>query len=485
MSKSAKIEVSKLNLDLKNYRTVPQKNEVDAIKAMISINANKFYGVMESIITDGYLPTENIILLEENSKYTVMEGNRRIACLKIIHGLIDAKKFSIREDLLSSIKKLSDEWKNENLQVPCSIYKPSEKNTIDKIISLAHGKGELAARDKWASIATARHNREVNKVQEPALDLLEKYLKHGQNANGLQKERWAGDYNLTVLDEGLRHLFARLGYKSVADLVKDYPKTKYASDLENLMYDVGVQEVHTRDFRNETEKYVTKYGAKPLPQATQSTSNNTQANSNSGNSNSSSNAAGGGANTGTSQSTSNNSSATATAQAKKGTAKATPKSYAINDPREVVGTLKKFKPKTGRPKVVTLKNELITLSITKNPIAFCFLLRSAFEISAKLYCDENGISLKTIPKAGSGKKPSDKSLADLLRDVNKHLTNNNKDQIKVKVLHGATTEITRAEGILSVRSMNQLVHNEKFSVQPSDICTLFGNVFPLLEAMNI
>jgi len=32
--------------------------------------------------------------------------------------------------------------------------------------------------------------------------------------------------------------------------------------------------------------------------------------------------------------------------------------------------------------------------------------------------------------------------------------------------------------------MNQLVHNELFSVQPQDICTLFGNVFPLLEAMN-
>ena len=35
-----------------------------------------------------------------------------------------------------------------------------------------------------------------------------------------------------------------------------------------------------------------------------------------------------------------------------------------------------------------------------------------------------------------------------------------------------------------VTSMNQLVHNQKFSIQAGDIAGLFGNVFPLLEAMN-
>lgn len=54
----------------------------------------------------------------------------------------------------------------------------------------------------------------------------------------------------------------------------------------------------------------------------------------------------------------------------------------------------------------------------------------------------------------------------------------------VKVLHGAITELAKAEGLLSVTSMNQLVHNPKFSVLSGDVAGLFGNVFPLLEAMN-
>jgi hypothetical protein len=73
---------------------------------------------------------------------------------------------------------------------------------------------------------------------------------------------------------------------------------------------------------------------------------------------------------------------------------------------------------------------------------------------------------------------------DLLRDITKHLTNNNADKEKVKLLHGAMTELGRSEGLLSVTSLNQLIHNPRFSVAPFDIAVLFGNVFPLLEAMS-
>lgn len=72
----------------------------------------------------------------------------------------------------------------------------------------------------------------------------------------------------------------------------------------------------------------------------------------------------------------------------------------------------------------------------------------------------------------------------MLRDVTKHLTNNQSDKAKVKLLHGAMTELAKSEGILSVTSMNQLVHNPTFSVAPSDLAIVVGNGFPLLAAMN-
>ena len=71
-----------------------------------------------------------------------------------------------------------------------------------------------------------------------------------------------------------------------------------------------------------------------------------------------------------------------------------------------------------------------------------------------------------------------------MRDIQKHITKNNSDKEKTKELHGAITELAKPEGLLSVTSMNQLVHNPSFSIQANDISILFGNVFPLLEEMN-
>ena len=78
----------------------------------------------------------------------------------------------------------------------------------------------------------------------------------------------------------------------------------------------------------------------------------------------------------------------------------------------------------------------------------------------------------------------DKSLVEVLREITNHLTKNKADKQMTKTLHGAMTELAKSEGLLSVTSMNQLVHNPKFSVDASHICNLFANVFPLLEAMN-
>ena len=100
-----------------------------------------------------------------------------------------------------------------------------------------------------------------------------------------------------------------------------------------------------------------------------------------------------------------------------------------------------------------------------------------FEISAKAYCTDHSISMvKTNGK--------DKTLVEILSAITSHLTANNSNKAMVKVLHGAMTEIGTANRLLSVTSMNQLVHNPGFSFIPNDICTLFGNIYPLLESMN-
>jgi hypothetical protein len=477
---SSQIEVSNLKLDLKNFRTVPQKKEADAIKAMISIKPDRFFAVMESIIEDGYLPTENIIVLKYKSDNIVKEGNRRIAALKLIHGHYKLSDFGLPTSITDSIAKIDVKWKADNLKVPCTVFSEKEADKVDRVVTLAHGKGEKASRDPWNSVARARHNRDIKGASEHGLDLLEKYLKNGSNLNNQQKERWGGEYPLTVLDEALRKSFSRLGYANVADLVKKYPKiVKYLPELENILLEIGLEQIKFETLRNSQLDFPTNYGILPIvvPQTTSNTSTgqtntttpaSTNTSQNTSNTNNQSNPA-----------TSNPTAAsTSTSNTTTSSSPGAPKAVAVNDPKHVANLLKKFTPRgANRQKVVTLRDELKKLKISDNPIAFCFILRSMFEISGKAYSADHGLSMT---KSGG----KDKTLVEVLRGITAHLTNNNSNTQMVKVLHGAMTELGKADGLLSVTSMNNLVHSPVFTILPTDLCTVFSNIYPLLEAMN-
>lgn len=463
MAETKSVKVTDIAIDLLNPRTIPQPDEPSALDTMISINPTKFWGLMESIIDDGYHPTENIILLKQKkNKLSVKEGNRRIAILKILLGKLQYQ--DIPSDLTEKIStKINSGWKKENSEVPCMIYDQSEEESADRIVSRIHAKGEPAGRDGWTAVAKFRYDRDKKGVSAPALDLLEAYLKSGKNRSPQQAERWSGDYPITVLHEALPKIGRALNQATV-DFVKAYPK-KNKRLLDTILLDIGISNIGFKEVRDKTNFFGEKYGLflpgtkpvqpSPVPSAP----------------------TGGGNTSGVQAGTGGQ----VTPQVPPGSPRK-PKAVSANDPLSVSRKLKAFKPKGGnREKLVTLLDELKTLDITSYPHAFCFLLRSLFEISAKVYCKENK---KTANIQVTQKDGKDKILVNILRDITNYITQNGANKEKTKELHGALTELAKKDGLLSVTSMNQLVHNPNFSVSPSDICLLFHNVFPLLEEMN-
>lgn len=139
MPNVSQIEVSKLCLDLNNFRTIPQKNEVDAINAMISIKPDRFYAVMESLMDDGYWATENVIVLNDSKSNIVKEGNRRIAAMKLIHGIHKLDSFNLPESIIDKINKIDSTWKTDNHTVPCAVYSIQESSMVDKVVTVIHG----------------------------------------------------------------------------------------------------------------------------------------------------------------------------------------------------------------------------------------------------------------------------------------------------------------------------------------------------------
>jgi len=460
MASTKRLAVKDLSIDLKNFRTVSQTAEVRAINALIAVDTDWYWALMSSLLTDGYLPTENIIVLENGAKLVVKEGNRRISALKIMLGYVRRDQFELPSHIEDAIANLSSAWKKENETVPCAVYKASESAVVDKIVNLTHGKDERAGRAKWKAIARARHNRDMNNGSEPALDLVEAYLPIGKTLTLHQREHWAGEYPITVLDEALKKIAPRIGFKSAPDLVKAYPTIpKYKGAVDRLIFDVGIEDLSFKEIRN-SDFALNRY---QIPESSSAAQSSTSA--------SSSAAAGQPKGRTTTQP-----AGTQTKPAKK------PKAVAVDDPRAVMAALKSFSPRgKNREKVVTLLEEIRTLKLDTQPHAFCFLMRSMFEISAKAYCTDHAAQ---GGPAYMKKDGTDRQLTDVLTDVTAHLTKNNSDKQMLRGLHGAITNLAKPNSILSVTSLNQLVHNPKFSVKKDDICSMFGNVFPLLEALN-
>lgn len=445
MPQNKQVSVKDLHLDLSNYRTVSQPSEKRAIHAMIAISPDRFWALLESILDDGYHATENIIVQEVKGSYIVKEGNRRIAALKYALGF--TRLADVPSHLLEKKKHLGEEWAAANTHVPCAVYKSDETQMVDKLIALTHAKGEKASRDGWTAVARARYARDEKKESAPGLDLLEMYLKKGKNLSDQQAERWAGDYSLTVLDEAIQKLTPLLGFKSSKDLVSSYPK-KNKSILDRILFDIGTDNFGFKELRSAG---FTKYGLTLTAASAVS-----------------------GAGPASTQPPITTDGGTVPSS---GTAtKAKPASSSLNDPAAVKKALRNFVPRgNGRLKVVALRDELKKLKLQETPHAFCFVLRSLFELSAKAYCDDHKNSGGPSPIDKNG---NDKKVVTLLGEIETHMTQHGKDLQKKKLLHGAMTELSKGTGVLSVTSMNQLVHNPRFSIQPSDICIFLATSFP-------
>jgi hypothetical protein len=474
MPNTAMLTVKALNLDLANFRTTKQKTEIDAMRALIDIDPDWFWALMRSLLTDGYLPTENIVVLRVGGKNVVKEGNRRVAALKIILNQYPKVDFDLPEDVADQISQLPTSWKTQNKSVPCAVYAAKDADGADRVVAMTHGKAEKAGRSTWKSIARARHARDTQGAFEPALDLVEKYLDKGQNLTPTWRAKWAGNYGLTTLDEALQKLVHRTKYASPQEIAAAYPTDKaMRGNLEVILRDIGLEDLTFAKLRDTSTDYLTKYGfpkpAPPTPAAAPPTAQ-----------------------------TPAPAAPPSAGQPGKGSTAAPspsptppssqpvpppPPAVPLNSPAAVLKTLKSFNPHgSNRAKVATLVLEMRDLRLAKTPLSFCFATRSLLELSAKAYCDDH--AGKPGAPVATDSKGVDKTLLTLLQDCAKHMGAYVPKTAINKELHGALVELAQPQAVFSVVSLNQLIHNPKFAITEQQIATSFHNIFPLLDHLN-
>lgn len=143
------IEVEKLLFDSQNPR-VPkglqgEKNEAKIIKYMVT--SGNVTDLMESIAETGYSDAEPLLVVPgENGMYIVVEGNRRLAALKLLNKpeLTDLRVKQIQEIIANANAEIPTE-------VPCIVYQ--ERTSVLDYLGYRH----ITGVKDWGALEKARY----------------------------------------------------------------------------------------------------------------------------------------------------------------------------------------------------------------------------------------------------------------------------------------------------------------------------------------
>lgn len=67
MAVTKNMNIADLCLDLANFRTIHQPDEIHAVEALIAIKPDRFWALMESLLDDGYMHFGILSLMKQTS----------------------------------------------------------------------------------------------------------------------------------------------------------------------------------------------------------------------------------------------------------------------------------------------------------------------------------------------------------------------------------------------------------------------------------
>jgi hypothetical protein len=141
--------VNELLLDQGNYRFKEASNQIACIEKIYNANQQYFKNLMSSVAEDDL--GELLLVYKERSKNIVLDGNRRLAALKV---LSDPKKFAPTD----SVKQYADDLLKKH-KIDFSAIQgqvSSNKQLIFKTVYERHAAGQGKSRINWSAYGAAR-----------------------------------------------------------------------------------------------------------------------------------------------------------------------------------------------------------------------------------------------------------------------------------------------------------------------------------------
>jgi hypothetical protein len=431
------IKITELEINSENYRYDPVGSQRDAIEKMLSEQWEKVLALAKHIIENGMNPNDAVQVApsgHNKSKYLVVEGNRRVIALKILHNpeIIDFDGYS---SLKKQFKILHDANKGKLFtDVDCTVYDtPTE---ADKWIKLKHA-GELggAGTVSWNPQQIQRFDEKTGGKSSIAMQALKLLDSSPDVAEEIKKK--LPSLKITNLDRLISDPDVRavLGINiNKGILQSDVAKEEVVKGLTSVAKDLldpgfKVQDIYTKDDR---AKYISRFPKSNKPNTNTKAPKPWQFN-------------------GTSALT----------------IKSGPKAGSKKERKSLI-------PSTcvlsiNNPKLDAIYRELKKLHVEEFKNAVSVLFRVFVELSMDCFIESNKPPKVTI----------DSSLQHKVGEVSLYLEKNN--FANKQVCKGIRTAVATSHDVLGANTWNAYVHNPKFSPNKINLMTGWDNIQEFME----
>jgi len=256
------LDINELLLDLQNPRISKAGSQRDALQKVIEDQDVKLVVLADSIATDGLSPMDRWLVLksaEERGKYIVLEGNRRLAAIRILHNSAVLGDLEVRAPVKKRLEELSQQFDVKSIEpVPC--YEVADRTSASTWINQRHtGENKGQGIVNWGGVATARF-----RGRDPALQTLELVVTHGELSEE-EKETVEDYFPITTLDRLLSTPAVRekLGVDiSDGKLRTNLPPSEILKPLRRIVLDLANEIVNVTKLKSKDQQiaYVSKLG---------------------------------------------------------------------------------------------------------------------------------------------------------------------------------------------------------------------------------
>jgi hypothetical protein len=256
------LTLDELLLDLENPRISRAESQREALQKIIEDQDVKLVVLAESIVADGLNPMDRWLVLrspDEVGKYIVLEGNRRLATIRLLNNRHMLNSLEVRSPVKKRFDDLADQFDLDRIS-PIACFEIADRTSAAAWLNQRHT-GENKGRGivGWGGVATARF-----RGRDPALQALDLVLEHGDLSQE-EKDLVEDHFPITTLERllstpSVRNLIAV--EISESKLKTDLPAEEVIKPLRRMVLDVATETVNVSDLksRDQMVAYTKKLG---------------------------------------------------------------------------------------------------------------------------------------------------------------------------------------------------------------------------------